>query len=184
MSWKWVLWCGGGLVCLVVLVTVIGALLPRGHVAIVRVRLRAAPHAVFAKVRDVASWRDWNPAITRIERQDDLGGDPVWTVDAGHGPIASRITEASDAGSAPPYRLVTVICDDELPFAGSWTWQVDADGAGAAVTLTEDGEVKNPLFRFLSYTVFGTTGTAEGYLRALGEGGFGETVTPEVVRTR
>ena len=42
-----------------------------------------------------------------------------------------------------------------------------ASGSGTRVSITERGEVYNPIFRFLSRFVFGHTGTMETYLRDL-----------------
>ena len=42
-------------------------------------------------------------------------------------------------------------------------------GAGTVVTITENGEVYNPLFRFMAHYVFGHEGTIETYLRQLSE---------------
>ena len=51
------------------------------------------------------------------------------------------------------------------------------------MTITESGVIHNPLFRFLARFLFGYTGTADAYLRALGAK-HGESVTPGVVRAR
>ena len=63
------------------------------------------------------------------------------------------------------------------PFGGTWTYRIDpdADGGGAWLQITENGEVYNVFFRALARFVFGHAGTLEGYLRALG-GKFGEPV--------
>ena len=45
------------------------------------------------------------------------------------------------------------------------------------MTVTEQGWVANPLFRFLSRVVFGHYGTLDSYLTALGKR-FGEDVMP------
>jgi hypothetical protein len=47
--------------------------------------------------------------------------------------------------------------------------------------ITEDGEVYNPLFRFMQRVIFGPYGTLERYQRDLGRK-FGDTVVPERVR--
>ena len=49
----------------------------------------------------------------------------------------------------------------------TWTFELAADADGTRVTLTERGEVDNPIFRFLSRFVFGQTGTIDSCLRAL-----------------
>jgi hypothetical protein len=61
-----------------------------------------------------------------------------------------------------PSRLVTRIKPGQ-PFGGSWIIEV-ADGR---VSITEDGEVYNPIFRFLARFVFGHTATIEQALKKL-----------------
>jgi hypothetical protein len=67
----------------------------------------------------------------------------------------------------PPVRLVTRIADKNLPYGGSWTFELAPEGTGTRVTITENGEVYNPLFRFLSRFVFGHTATMDEYLASL-----------------
>ncbi len=54
-----------------------------------------------------------------------------------------------------------------MPFGGTWTYVLVPDVAGTRLTITEDGEVYNPLFRFLSRFVFSQTATIDTYLRHL-----------------
>lgn len=69
--------------------------------------------------------------------------------------------------SVPPRRLVTRIADKNLPFGGTWTYEISpADGA-CTLTIGEDGEVYNPIFRFVSRFVIGQTATLDQYLAAL-----------------
>jgi hypothetical protein len=67
----------------------------------------------------------------------------------------------------PPRRLVTRIANTDLPFGGQWTYELTPDGGGTRVRITEDGEIHNPAFRYMS-RVFGQWATVEAYLRALG----------------
>ena len=53
-----------------------------------------------------------------------------------------------------------------------------AENGGTRVTIREDGEVSNVLFRFMSRYVFGHTATMDSYLTALAKR-FGEEVVPE-----
>ena len=55
----------------------------------------------------------------------------------------------------PPPERVTRIADESLPFGGSWTYRVVGNEKGCTLTIREDGEVYNPLFRFMSRFVFG-----------------------------
>ena len=69
------------------------------------------------------------------------------------------------------------IADPTLPFGGTWTYEIAPADSGSVVTITESGEVKSPIFRFMARFVFGYTSTMDGYLEALGKK-YGETVTP------
>jgi hypothetical protein len=77
------------------------------------------------------------------------------------GPVVMEVAEA-----LPPQRFVTRIADPDQPFGGTWTFEIAPDVAGSRLTITERGEVYNPIFRFLSRFVFGYTGTMESFLKA------------------
>jgi hypothetical protein len=62
---------------------------------------------------------------------------------------------------------VSRIADKKLPFGGTWTYELKAADRGTALTIREDGEVYNPVFRFVSRYVFGHYATLDGYLKAL-----------------
>jgi hypothetical protein len=67
----------------------------------------------------------------------------------------------------PPQRLVGRIADKSLPYGGSWTYVLEGAPEGTRLTITENGEVYNPIFRFLSKFVFGHTKTMDDYLASL-----------------
>ncbi|PYP70520.1 MAG: hypothetical protein DMD41_14750, partial [Gemmatimonadetes bacterium] len=69
--------------------------------------------------------------------------------------------------AVPPRRLVRRIADPKLPFGGTWTWEITAAPGGSTLTITEDGEIYNPIFRFVARFILGYTGTMESYLKAL-----------------
>jgi uncharacterized protein YndB with AHSA1/START domain len=161
----------GVLVVLVLAVLAAGARLPAGHVAARRVRLPAGRERVWPVLTDVAAYPSWRPRVKRVEM---LGDEPVrWREIGKDGKIAFEITEADE-----PRRLVTRITDPKLPFGGSWTYDLTADGDACVVTVTEHGEVRNLVFRFMSRYLLGHTATIDGYLKALGTK-FGTAVTPE-----
>ena len=53
------------------------------------------------------------------------------------------------------------IADPELPFGGTWTYELKPEGTGTRLVITERGEVYNPIFRFMSRFVFSRTATME-----------------------
>ena len=82
------------------------------------------------------------------------------------------------ADDVPGQRMVTRITDTDLGYSGKWTYVFAPEGPNTRVSITEDGEVSNVIFRFLSRYAFGHTATLDTYLTSLGKQ-FGETITPE-----
>jgi hypothetical protein len=68
---------------------------------------------------------------------------------------------------APPHRLVSRVADPGLPYGGTWTFELAPEGGGTRLTITERGEVHNPVFRVLARFVFGYAATMEAYLEDL-----------------
>lgn len=66
-----------------------------------------------------------------------------------------------------PTHLVANIADKGLPFGGSWDYKLEPEGSGTRITITENGEVYNPLFRFVSRYMMGHTATIDKYLKSL-----------------
>ena len=59
--------------------------------------------------------------------------------------------------------------DTNLPFGGSWTYELAPVGdSETTLRITEDGEVYNPIFRFVSRFVMGHDATIRQYLSAVG----------------
>ena len=72
---------------------------------------------------------------------------------------------------------MTVIADKDIPFGGTWDYRIEQDGTGSRITITENGEVYNPIFRFVSRFVLGHTATLDKYLTALASK-VGDTYVP------
>jgi uncharacterized protein YndB with AHSA1/START domain len=160
------LWVLGAVVLLAVaaaiVLTLAGLFVPRAHVAASEVRLRAAPEAVWDALADREAWPEWAPGVRTMERLPDRDGRAVWRASSGHRPMTSV-----DERCEPPRILVTRIADDDLPFGGSWTWELSPDGAGTRVRLTEDGFIRVPAFRAVARFLSGYRGTQRRFLAAL-----------------
>jgi uncharacterized protein YndB with AHSA1/START domain len=165
----WGLFALGVVVLAILGAAVVGFLIPADHVAARAATIRGAPDAVFAALVDVDAFPTWRPDVKKVERLPAQGGRPSWREHTGFGPIAVAQDEADH-----PRRLVVRIADPDLPFGGTWTYELSpAPGGTTRLTITERGTVKNVLFRFLSRFVFGYTRTIDAYLGALGKK-FGE----------
>ena len=136
----------------------IGWLLPRAHTASRTAQYAAAPEAVFAAISDVGQYASWRSDVTAVELLPS--GDGTMFREAGPGGQITYRIETLE----PPARMVSRIADPSLPFGGSWTFEVvAAAGGGSALTITEDGEVYNPIFRFISHFFMSPTATLETY---------------------
>jgi len=68
---------------------------------------------------------------------------------------------------------VREIVGDDLPFGGTWTFEVTPTTEGSTLRITENGYVTNPIFRFVARFVMGYTSEMEKYLTGLAQH-FGE----------
>lgn len=147
-----------GLAGLLVVLAVIGSLLPRDHVATRAAQLTQPPDVVWAALSDLDAQPRWRRGLRRIERLSPT----TYREHTSQGAITFEIVE-----DRAPARRVTRIADDKLPFGGRWIFELAPADAGTTLTITEDGFIKNPIFRVLSKTVFSTTATMERFLADL-----------------
>jgi uncharacterized protein YndB with AHSA1/START domain len=159
---RWILWATLVLVGALGAVAVIGWWLPVGHEASRTSQFDHSPQRVYDVVADVGDYASWFDGVTRIEMLDSGNGKVRFREHTTSGPVTMEVEEARS-----PSRFVTRIADPDQPFGGTWTFDIERDGAGTRLTITERGEVYNPIFRFMARFVFGYTGTMEGYLASL-----------------
>jgi uncharacterized protein YndB with AHSA1/START domain len=159
-----VAWIIGVLLALGLAVTAIGWLLPVGHVASRTATLAVPPEKVFDIVSRVDAYHTWWSEVSRVEMLPSADGRTRFRQETSTGGVVMEVTE-----KVPPSRFVTRIADPDQPFGGTWTWEISPEGSGTKLTITERGEVYNPLFRFMARFVFGYTGTMESVLAALQE---------------
>lgn len=149
-------------VLLVGLMALIGSRLPKNHVASRSIFLRKSPQDVYAVIRDFASMPKWRADVKQVDVEGSPGG-PVYFREVGkHGTVNYELIE-----DVPAQRMVTRIRDTDLGYAGQWTYTLAVENGGTRLTITEDGEVSNVLFRFMSRYVFGQTSTIDSYLTSL-----------------
>lgn len=162
-----------GIVLLAGIVALIGSRLPKNHRASRSIFLHQPPQQVYAAVRDFGSAPVWRSDVKRIEVEARPGQPVRFREESKHGKINFEL-----ADDVPPQRMVTRILDTDLGYSGKWTYLFTAENGGTRVTITEDGEVSNVLFRFMARYVFGYTATLDGYLDSLAKR-FGESATPQ-----
>jgi uncharacterized protein YndB with AHSA1/START domain len=163
----------GVIILALLLIALIGSLLPREHSATRSVLLHKSPESVYAVVRDFDSMPKWRADVREVKVTTNREGRVSFREEGKHGAVNYELTEDVTAR-----RMVTRITDTDLGYSGKWTYVFVSESSGTRLTITEDGEVSNVIFRFLSRYAFGHAATIDTYLTSLGKQ-FGETVTPE-----
>lgn len=151
----------------------IGSQLPKSHVVSRSLVLHQPPENVYAVMRDFTSTPQWRADVKQVD-VDIRDRGPVYFREVGkHGTVNYELVE-----DVPAQRMVTRIRDTDLGYSGQWTYTFAAEPGGTRVTIREDGEVSNILFRFMSHYVFGQTSTIDSYLTSLAKR-FGEEAVPQ-----
>lgn len=159
---RWIVWIIAVIAIVGVLVIIVGYSLPKGHSATRTAKVSLSPDAVYTLLADVDKYPSWRPAVTSLQRHPDRDGRPVWTEDVSGMTIPLQFEKMER-----PSLLVARIADPSLPFGGTWTYRIHPAATGSEVTITEDGEVYNPVFRFMSRFVFGYTATLDEFVKNL-----------------
>ena len=145
---------------LVLLVLAIGWSLPVKHTAASGVTINTAAGPIYNLITDVERYPQWRSSVERTERLPDSAGKARFREVGSDGTILYEVESTE-----PNRRIVTRIADRSLPFGGSWTYELIPRGDSTTLRITENGEVYNPLFRFVSRFVMGHTRTIDRYLR-------------------
>ncbi len=118
-----------------------GATQPRDHEASRTVELNMAPAEAFAILTDFGTYGCWRDEIERV----DVEGNQF----VEHGPDGDVRYEVVER--LAPSRLVVRIADDDLPYGGTWTYELAPVGTGAtSLTITERGFIDSVVVRGLA----------------------------------
>ena len=120
------------------------------------------PDTIYSLLSDVDRYPTWRPGVKALDRQSDRDGHPAWTETVSGMKIPLYFERMER-----PTLLVARIAGPSLPFGGTWTYRIAPAPGGSEVTITEDGEVYNPIFRFMSRFVFGHYATLDEFVRNL-----------------
>lgn len=161
----------GVIVLVGVVAALIGSTLPKNHTASRSILLHRSPKEVYDVVRDFGSAPSWRSGVKSVELKAQPDGKVQFSETG-----SDRIDYAVDE-DVPGQKLVTRILNTDLGYGGKWTYEFVPEGGGTRLRITEDGEVSNVLFRFMSRYVFGHTATIDTYLTSLARR-LGEDVVP------
>lgn len=165
---KIALYLAAVLVAVAVVVVGVGALLPKHHLASRSAVFRAQAPQLFALIAGAQEWR----ADVKTCEVFGKDGRTFQRETSQHGQTVVYELQ----GSQPPNRIERRIATENLPYAGTWTFTLEPESVngvapmmGTRVRITEDGEVYNPVFRFVSKFIMGQTATQDAYLKAMGK---------------
>ena len=153
------------LVLIGILVLGIGSMLPKEHHVTRRAHINRSPTEIWEVLTDFAGQPEWRMDVRSVKRLSDQNGRQAWQETDKRG----RPWIIETVESVAPRRLVRRIANVNSVFGGTWTYEIGEYGEVTAMTITEDGEVYNPYFRFISKFIIGQTGTIDSYLKSLGK---------------
>jgi uncharacterized protein YndB with AHSA1/START domain len=141
--WGGLLFVGSvvGLICL----KGYGATLPVGHTATGSALIAAPPAAVYSIVTTAERATEWRPGVDHVTVLGAASGRFRWVEDGEWGPITFEVLDFE-----APRRFVSMVVDHP-DFGGTWSWTFEAEGEGTRVTVVEDGEVFDPIFRVFTH---------------------------------
>jgi uncharacterized protein YndB with AHSA1/START domain len=156
---RYLLIFGGAVAVVAALVLVAGWILPVAHRATREASYNAPPEDVYKLITNVSAFPEWRPSVKKVEMLPPSNGHARFREIGKNGSILYEIDSL-----AANRLLVTRIADRSLPFGGKWTYELIPNGVSTTLRITEDGEVYNPIFRFVSRFVFGHSATIDQYL--------------------
>jgi uncharacterized membrane protein len=159
------------LAALALVTTVIGALMPRDHVATSTITLKQPPDAVYALVRNIGGMKTWWRDLKVSTRITDVPGER-WKQEASGFSMQIDIIDES-----APHRFTTRIVEEKgAPFGGAWIYEFAPAGQGTTVSITEKGWIGPPPFRVIA-TARGLHQSMDAQLASLAKH-YGEDVKP------
>src|SRR5690348_10969514 len=142
---KWILWIFIVLAGILILIALIGWLLPKEHSVTWEARFHQPPDAIWKAITDIDAMPSWRQGLKSIKHLPDQDGKPAWSETSD-----SATIQFATVVSQPPSKLVVRIADPKLPFGGTWTYEITPVAGGSSLRIREEGEIYNPVFRFVS----------------------------------
>jgi hypothetical protein len=171
--WRWTGAIFFALAFIFLVLTGIGTSLPIDHHASCGASFDGPPRYLFEAIADDGSSTRWRPDIASVLLVSGIGPTALWRETDIHGnAITYRTTAYADGTKLA--RTINFV--PGMPFGGTWTFAISPDEVSprdrssgrSYVSISEDGQIYNPVFRFLARYVFGYTQGMDTYLDDLG----------------
>ena len=151
------------LIVIVGIILIVGSALPVKHVASRTQVLKSSSSQVWQAISDYKGAVNWRSDLQSVEQVEINSGTFAWREISKSGDALTYVT----LEATPETKWVRKIIDEDLPFGGSWIFELKTEEGKTILNLTEEGEVYNPVFRFMARFVFGHQATMDRYLRDL-----------------
>ena len=143
------------------IVLALGSATPVEHSASGEIELAVPATQVWDLIRDIEGTARWRPDVEAVAVIGHRGGREIYEQTGRTGTV--RFVVESER---KPHELITRIVDS-TDFGGIWTYRLTETPSGVLLSITEDGEIYNPVFRFFARYLFGYDATLESYLHDL-----------------
>ena len=176
---RWLFIILGSIAAVIVVAWVAGLFIARDHVASMSIELNKEPASIWTLISDFEHSTKWRTDISGVRMDAPVAGKVRFTESGPQGDVQFEVVSQQ-----PPFRQSTRVVDDNQPFGGIWTWQLeplDGPAPRTRLTITEAGFIKSPIFRTMGRLFFSPTDTIESYLTALASA-LGESASPQHTR--
>lgn len=137
------------LAAIIVTAVIMGSSLPHEHVATASVVIAAPQDRVWAIIEDIDAQPKWRAGLKAVEALPPQDGHRCWNEiqSGGHMPLC-------EVSAAPPSSRVIRIADPNLPYGGTWTYDLQPiDAQSSRLTITENGTTGPALWRFIGHYI-------------------------------
>jgi uncharacterized protein YndB with AHSA1/START domain len=129
---------------------VMGGMQPRAHTASVATDINAPIAVVWQRIEDTAQQPSWRTGLSAVQPMPAQNGHICWMEiqKMGKMPLCEVLT------AAPNTRIVA-IADPNLPYGGTWTYQLtETSPTTTHIAITENGTTGPWFFRFVGHYIF------------------------------
>lgn len=139
-----------------------GYFIDKNHTASRSVTFKASPETIWKLITDLESQPSWRKSLSEIRFIDRTLNKESWTEVSKTGDELSFKTR----NKTEPSRYEAEIINNSN-FGGYWEVTLEPSDGGTKLTLTEHGEIYNPMFRTIAAVFFDMHATIDEYLTDL-----------------
>ena len=141
----------------------IGRNLPEEHTATQTRVFATSPEELWSIITNYPEYEKWRYQLKSVKILAEKDGYQTWQ----EVNLRNKTITYIEIEKQAPVRLVAQIDDTGMPFGGQWIYELTPEESGTRLTITEDGKIYNPIFRFIAHYFMDETQSMRDYLLAL-----------------